>query len=360
MNLLDNLDALLISNQTNIRYLTRFVGASPTEREAYILILRDAMYLFTNALYIEGARKIVQIVKFKNGSKKIEVVEISRDKPLSLWLKELLNKPNFTLGFEDVDLTVAEFDKLKNELTNVQFIPSRDRVEELRAVKNPDEIENICQAAKTTDECFSYIQSKIKTGVTESFLAWEIEKFFKEKNTQPAFDPIVAFNQNSSMPHYSPSASYKLKANSLILLDFAARVNGYCADMTRVIFFGKATDEQKKIYEILRNAQQKAIIALENGERNGAALDTLVRNQLEKDGLPTYPHSLGHGVGLAIHELPRLSNKQDVILKPGMVITIEPGVYLKGRFGMRIEDLVLIKNTGIELLSKSTKEMMFI
>ena len=204
-------------------------------------------------------------------------------------------------------------------------------------------------------------------------IAWEIESYFKKRGAENAFPPIVAFGKNSSQPHYSSSIRYTLDAKrSLVLLDFGARVNGYCADMTRMLFMGLPKTEWKKAYQALKLAQQKAlsylaqsfqyIDILKNQRRkiSGAELDQLVRKELAKFGYPPYPHSLGHAVGLAIHEAPRLSIRRDEELKPGMIFSVEPGIYVPGQFGMRIEDLVLLTENGIEVLSKSTKEMMIL
>ena len=362
--LLQNIDAFLVSNPTNIRYLTGFVGAAPHEREAYYLATKDKMFLFTNSLYLESAQKLVRSSPFIVHSSEIKVIEISRDFPLSKRLKEILSavgsdpKP-YNLGFEEVDLTVAEFRKQEKELPQVELIPTQNLIEELRMIKRPDEIENIKKAAKMTDDCFEYILGKLVPGTSETEIAWEMETFFCKNNAASAFSPIVAFNEHSSQPHYSLTKSYMLDAkSSIILLDFGAKVNGYCADMTRVIFSGQPTTQQKNAYEILLNAQETALELLKKGERSGAKLDEITRNELTNNKLTPHPHSLGHGLGLDIHELPRLSYHKDEVLKPNMAFTIEPGVYLEGKFGIRIEDLVWINEKNeVEILSKSNKKL---
>lgn len=364
-SLLAQLDALLITHPLNIRYLTDFAGLAPSEREAYVLVTGNKNYLFTSALYLEQVRKLADNHQLSAFRRKMEVIEISQESPLAKKLKSCLDalkqgrtlKP-ITLGFEEADLTVAEFNRLNKELAEYELVPTHNRVEELRKIKRPDEIVHIRRAAKLTDRCFAYILKKLKVGVTETEISWEIESYFRKHDAESAFSPIVAFNQNSSQPHYSSSASCKLMADSLILLDFGARVAGYCADMTRVVFVDNPTSEQKKVYETLKNAQEKALTLLQNGERSGAILDQSARDVLTKSGFPPYPHSLGHAAGLAIHERPRLTMKRDETLQPGMVVTVEPGVYLEGKFGVRIEDLVLIKENGIEILSRSSKDLL--
>ena len=412
MNLLENIDALLITNPINIRYLTGFMGLAPEEREGYVLVTQNKMYLFTNALYVEQARRLVN-EEFKMKNVKLEIVEVSRENPLSQQMIKMLssvipasaqgrsafggkagiqrqkdwipgqdgyrtvtrqarNDNKVNLGFEETDVTYAEFKKLEQELDGVTLIPIQNRVEELRKCKQPDEIKSIRRAAELTDICFGFVLKKIKQGVTESEIAWEIESYFKKNGAGNAFPPIVAFNENSSQPHYSPYANCQLQTNSLILLDFGARVSGYCADMTRVVFWGSPTEEQKKVYETVlaaneaamkvlkvHNSPSPSLILREGNARffSGAALDHAAREVIEKAGFPTYPHSLGHNLGLDIHEGPRLSIKHDEELKPGMVFTIEPGIYLEGKFGIRIEDLVVLKEDGMEILSRSPKEI---
>ncbi len=401
MSDLSTYNPLLITNPTNIHYLTGFVGAAPEEREAYCLLAQNKLFLFTNALYIEQTKNLKpQIPILKQSS--IEVIEISRENPIS---KELA-KVTSTLGikqlaFEDTSLTVAELTKLKTVLTSVELVPSRGTIEAMRQHKRDDEIQNIRDACTLTDECFTYILSLLRPGVTEAEIAWEIRTYFARRNASDAFSPIVAFGAHSSMPHYMPTQTGSsfglpqdkqgsvlerndvakssfglpqdkqgsvLKDNDVALFDFGARVNGYCADMTRVVFIGKPKDEWITGYKTVMAAQQAAIDVLykhfdlsinRSGgvEISGAALDQAARDVIIKAGLPVYPHSLGHAVGLDIHEAPRLSVSNNDVLRPGMVFSIEPGVYIKGNYGIRIEDLVLLRGDGIEVLSTSHKDV---
>jgi len=344
-------EAFLITNPTNIRYLTGFVGASETEREAYALIANDKKVLFTNALYLEQARKL----------QNVEVIEISRDEPLSKKLKVVLEKLNVnTLEYEDTNLTVAEFNKLTSVLSGIALSGVRDRIEKERMIKNNYEIGQIRKAAAVTDQCFSYLLKRIKPGITETKLAWEIEGFLRMHAGGIAFDPIVAFNENSSMPHYLSRGNLPLRKNSLVLLDFGARVNGYCADMTRVVFLGTPKPEWIRAYEKILKANVKVLSMLNGGERNGATLDAAARKIVTAAELPVYPHNLGHAVGLDIHEAPRLTHKKPEMLIPGMVVTIEPGTYIQRMYGIRIEDLVLLKYNCMEVLSKTPKTLTII
>jgi Xaa-Pro aminopeptidase len=341
--LLTDIDALLVTNPTNIRYLTGFVGASPEEREAYLLVTPKKNQLFLTPLYREEG-------------KKFDAIEISREHPIE---KALTRLDPVKLGFEADNLTVAEYEKLKKELKGVTLVATRGRIENERMIKRPDEIANVRLAAKLTDQCFAYITRRIRPGMTEGRVAFEIEAFIRSRGAQLAFTPIVAFNEHSSQPHYHDKSHDPLRRGSLILLDFGARVNGYCADMTRVVFLGKPKDEWVSAYNAVLRAQQASLTYLTGPDpvRSGAAADRAAREEMKKAKLPDYPHGLGHGVGLEIHEAPRLTVKKDAELTAGMVVTVEPGVYMAGSYGVRIEDLVLLKKNGIEILTRSSKEL---
>ena len=409
MKILKDLDAILITNPTNIRYLTGFVGAAPEEREAYCLIAQESIYLFTNALYLEQSKNLKPpILRQRRTSlwlanlkqKSMRIIKISREEPFAKKLKDALApvipayaeiqrknkldprvKPEddtiVRLSFEENNLTVAEYEKLKKELPGITLVPTRGTIEELRVIKREDEIVKIRAAATITDQCFDFILGKLKESVTESQIAWEIESFIKTHGAGLAFSPIVAFGPNSSQPHYLPKSqpqgqALRLRPPNIILLDFGARVNGYCSDMTRVVFIGKPKAEWVKSYNTVLNAQTAALeyLASRPGlEATGEFADRVARDIVEKAGFPTYPHSLGHGVGLDIHEAPRLRANPSInsgqtikpgpseTLRAGMVVTVEPGVYVEGQYGIRIEDLILLKSDGIEVLSTSNKNV---
>lgn len=348
MNIPESLDALFITKPTNIRYLTGFTSAAPEEREAYALLTKKETYLFTNSLYLEQAKKLTGIT----------VIQISRENPIAKEVSALCEKLRVSkLGFEETNLTVAEYVRLTEQLPLVRFVATRNTVEECRQMKRPDELANIKLATSITDQCFKFICRRVRAGATESRLAAEIESFFKYKGAANAFSPIVAFNEHASQPHYDSKGNSPLRRGSLILLDFGARVNGYCADMTRVVFLGKPKEEWANAYQIVLTAQEKALGLLKDGVRNGATLDAAAKDIIAKAGLPPYSHSLGHCVGLDIHEAPRLSDTHAETLAPGMVFSVEPGVYLEGQFGIRIEDLVLLTKTSITALSHSPKNL---
>ncbi|MBI3343083.1 aminopeptidase P family protein [Candidatus Gottesmanbacteria bacterium] len=403
MDLLTFIDALLVTNPTNIRYLTGFAGSVPEEREAYVLLTKTQAYLFTNVLYREEAKRLTQNpISFKRlnllGSLALQgltLMEISREEPFSKKLAEILKRchpaqrgdtlKRVRLGFEEHDLTVAEYHKIMHVHKNVTLSPTQNRVEELRMIKREDEIENIRAAAGLADRCFDFILGKLKPashrrgsasrgrhGVTEGEIAWEIESFIRSRGAELAFSPIVAFGKNTSQPHHNvqpQGPALSVNHPNIVILDFGAKVNGYCSDMTRVVFVGKPKEEWVKAYGTVLQAQAAALeyLASRPGlEATGGKADRLAREVIIKAGFPSYPHSLGHGVGLDIHEAPRLTVKKDPstssgqALKPGMVVTIEPAIYKEGSYGIRIEDLVLLKKDGIEILSKSHKEMIIL
>lgn len=363
-DLLTGIDALLISNPLNIYYLTGFIGLAPDEREGYCLVTLDKLFLFINALYTEKAANL------KKNSKELEVVAISRDHSLSQAIIDIASKHSLRkIGFEAENLTVAEHRTLAEKIyqeslrlpagnKKFELVPTSGRVEEKRIYKTSIEIGYIKKAALITDNCFYFVQKKLVVGVTEIEIALEIEQFLKKNGASSAFSPIVAFGKNASQPHYESSPNCELRTRESVLLDFGAKVHGYCADMTRVVFIGQPDSNIEKAYNSLISAQEKALELLRRGERSGAKLDQAVQDELDEDGYPAYPHSLGHSLGLAIHELPRLSIKHDAILKPGIVFTVEPGIYVPGKFGLRIEDLLILTATGIEILSKSDKSLL--
>lgn len=337
--------ALFITNAINIRYLTGFSGLSQSEREAYLLITKDSQHLFTYLLYKDEAELIA-----KNTN--IQVSFITPDTPL---IKLLSQFELSELSFEPYSITYKEHEDLTKAFPQAKLVADMGTIEKQRVYKKEKELTSLQQACALTDSCFTFIQPLIKKDVTEAELAWRIERYFRENNAEISFPPIVAFNEHASVPHHIAGSS-QLSANSLILFDFGAKINGYHADMTRVIFFGKPKDEWVRAYKAVLEAQQEAIAYLSTGN-SGANADEAARNVLEKAGLPTYPHSLGHGVGLEIHESPRLSIYRDQLLEPGMVFSIEPGTYLSGKFGIRIEDLAIKTADGINLLSHASKDL---
>lgn len=336
--------ALLISDPANIKYLTGFSGVSSRQREAFALVTANNAYLLTYPVNLQV-----------NLSKKTlyQILLITSNQKLNQHLLKILGQEKInSLGFEKDNLTVGEYD-LWSEKVKVNWVPTLGIIENLRIIKTEEEIKKINNAALLTDKAFAFIRSKVKYGVSEKYLAFELEFFIKKNGGELAFPPIVAFNFHSALPHHQPS-NLKLKNNSLILIDLGAKVEGYCADMTRVLFYGVPDNRQTKIYETVLSAQKLALSQLKLGLPTSQS-DQTARDVIKREGFPEYPHGLGHGVGLDIHEAPRLRLDSQEILLENMVVTVEPGIYLEGFCGIRIEDLVLLKKSGLDILSKSPK-----
>lgn len=358
--LLDGIDGLFVTNPTNIRYLTGFIGAAPTERESFVLVTNHAVYLFTYGLYREAAEALAKKHPLSATGAPLSLVFLDKDLPIAIALKTLVESRSLTrIGFEEKNCTVYELGRFRDHMPDVTFIPSGDRVESLRLHKRDEETALIRSAAKLTDACFAEIIPAIQPGVTEAILVSHIESFFRRHGAENAFAPIVAFGKNTALPHYGVShvSQTKLREHDLVLLDFGAKVEGYAADMTRMVFVGTPKPEWLAAYTAVLAANQKALALLADGERNGATLDAAAREIIAEANFPVYPHSLGHGVGLDVHESPRLTVARSALLEPDMVVTVEPGTYIAGEFGIRVEDLVLIQTNTTTLLSHSPKEI---
>jgi len=341
------IDAILISSTPNIIYLTGFEGFSDHEREAYLLLTKTKNYIFTDARYCETVKKI----------QTFKLIEISSNKKFSDGLRETVVKEKIEkLAIDEDDIKVSEILKIKKV---VKICSDENLIEDLRKIKESFEIENIKTACKLGDQTFKYILSEIKTGITEKQLAKKIEIFILKKNAGISFRPIVAFGTNSSSPHHV-ACDRKLKKNEIVLLDFGVKLNNYCSDMTRTVFFGKASIEQKRIYKTVLEAQTKAIEFINrqlNTKLKASEIDKVAREYIISQGYPTIPHSLGHGIGLEVHEKPSLSPKSENELKTGMVFSIEPGIYLPEFGGVRIEDLVLMTDKGPQIITRANREI---
>jgi len=344
----EKLDAVLISSLPNVTYLAGFSGFTTMDRDAYLLVTKTKQYIFTHGIYKEIVAKTV---------KDFELIEIKREKPISVALRVIVEQEKIKkLGFEAFDLKVNEYDKLIKQVSKKLLHPA-DPVNKLRIIKTPDEIQTIKKACALGDQAFTYILKQIKESVTETDLATELEFFIKRNGGDISFAPIVAFGPNASQPHHVPDGT-KLKKNSFILFDFGVLLNNYCSDMSRTIFFGKANKDQKNAYEAVVTAQEESMKLITSRlslkkQIKGSEVDKVAREYLTLQNFPSMPHSLGHGIGLEVHEPPRLTPISDEELKPGMVFSIEPGVYLPGEFGIRIEDLFAIEDKKLIPLTKA-------
>lgn len=343
------LDGLLISSTANIFYLTGYSNFSLEERECYLLITNKKQYLLTDGRYIEAVKR--SIPHFEH----IEITDkLSYEEVLKNFLKS--HKIN-VLGIEEGDLRVSEYKKIKKIFKKIINVDLNN----LRIIKEELEIESIKKACRLTDKGVEDILKKFKPKVSEKEIAWEFEKLIKENGGELSFDTIIAFGENSAIPHHQTSVR-KLKKGDYVLIDCGSKVEGYCSDMTRTYVFGKPSDKQKYIHQTVLKSQQKAIDyineQLENGkEVSGLKADKVAREYIKTLGFEPYSHGLGHGTGVLIHEPPRLSPKSKDVLKEGMVFSIEPGIYIPGFGGVRIEDLFVIKNNKLVQLTNSPKEL---
>lgn len=341
------LDGILISSVANIFYLTGYSNFSPEERECYLLITPKKQYLLTDRRYIEAVEKTVP---------HFESIEITGSFSYQEVLKALSQKYKIiTLGIEEDNLTVYEYKKWKKVFRKIVAAD----LSNLRVIKEVGEIKTIQLACKLADQAVAEILKKLKLGITEKEIALEFEKIIKQKG-ELSFHTIIAFGENSAIPHHQ-TGNRKLKKGDFILIDCGSKVEGYCSDMTRTYIFGKPNEKQKIIHQTVLDAQQKAIdyikMQLKEGkEARGVEVDRLAREYIKVAGFEPYSHGLGHGTGILIHEPPRLSLKSKDLLKEGMVFSIEPGIYIPGFGGVRIEDLFVIKNNKLIQLTNSPKE----
>jgi len=338
------IDAILISQPENRYYLSGFAGSS-----GYLLITLQNTVLATDFRYMEEAK--IQASDY-------EIFQVTGD--IANWFPDLVSGLNLSrLGFEAGYVAFARYRQLSDILNKVQshlqFVPVNGLVESLRAVKEPEEIELITRAVEISDAAFEYIEDVIHTGMTETEVAWEIEKFLREKGSQTIpFDIIVASGANSALPHAKLS-SRKIHSGEPILIDIGAKCEGYSSDLSRTICLGSPDDTFKKVYDTVLGAQLAALAIIKEG-MSGDQADSLARTVIEQAGYgEVFGHGLGHGIGLASHEQPRLGPGSAELLTSGMAFTIEPGIYLTGWGGVRIEDIVVMENSEIRVISKARK-----
>lgn len=345
------IQALLITSPYNIAYLTGIHAFSIEEREARIFVTKSEVFLFTDARY-------TQMVK--DNSPFITLVEISSKNPFIATLISCLGKGAIkTMGFEEENITYKEIADIEEQLKATELTPTSNIVESLRETKDNDEIESIRQACALSDKAYSYIVNELKPGETELSVKTKLENFMRNNGGKLSFDSIVAFGKNSAIPHHMSNNSV-LSQNDIVLLDFGAKANGYCSDMTRTVFVGQASEELSKMYTATKEAQEIALDSLKthmNANFESKKPAELANSHLKALGFSEIPHGLGHGVGLQVHENPSLSPLTEDRLTPGMVITVEPGVYIPNSGGVRIEDTILITMEGVESLTKSPKEL---
>lgn len=342
----EKIEAMLVTNPVHVAYLSGFTGTA-----GMLLITGQDAWLLTDFRYLEQAEK--QAPAFT-------VADTGSDG----WKRvaQLADGTGVTsLAVEADHLTVREFAALGAACPDVKLLETDSPVKVLRRVKSKAEIDAIAKAQTLTDEAFAHLLGLMKAGMTEAEIALEAEFFLRRKGASGmSFAMIAASGARSALPHGVASRK-KLAYGDAVVLDFGCVVEGYCSDMTRTVFVGEATERQRQVYGAVLAAQRHALEGLRPG-LSGREGDALARDVLQELGLAAYfGHGLGHGVGREIHEAPRLSPAAgDVALEPGMVVTVEPGVYFAGEFGVRIEDMVVVTAEGIRNLTHSPKELLCI
>jgi len=340
-------DGFLITNLKNLYYLSSFNG------EGTALITKDKNYLFTDLRFTE-------LVQKENPDYELITDEPSKKNARILALKKIIEKKKIKkIAFESSNLNYANFKKYSENFNMVEFLPTEDLIEQMRMVKDKGEIIKMKKAAQVATESLKELFGKIKPGIREIDIAAELAYIIRKNGAdKEAFDTIVGSGERSFLPHVKPSKK-KISVGELVIIDMGANYQNYNSDITRTIIMGKENKKQKEIFSIVLEAQETALEFLKPGVKC-KEVDWVARNIIEKNGYGKYfGHGLGHGVGLDIHELPKVSFSEDTILLPGMVVTIEPGIYLPEIGGIRIEDTVLITEDGYEILTSFPKNLNF-
>lgn len=337
----ESLDGLLVTTFLNWRYITGFRGDAGA-----LLITDKSAYLFTDSRYIEEAQE--EAVGFSAVMTKVETDEIK-----TTVQREGLKR----LAFEKEHVTYSAWEKLKERFEGVELVGVSLWVEELRMVKTPQEVQFIQKAQDIADDAFALLTNSIRLGSREIDLALEFEFTMRRMGSEGLAFPIIAVSgERSSLPHGVPSER-KVADRDFLTFDFGARCQGYCSDETRTFVVGRLDKKHEEIYNVVLEAQLAGLEAVKPGVK-GMDVDAAGRKVIDAAGYGQYfGHGIGHGVGLNVHEGPSAGKKSDNVLAPGMIVTVEPGIYIPGFGGCRIEDIVLVTETGSRILSHSPKEL---
>ncbi|MEV9639309.1 Xaa-Pro peptidase family protein [Mammaliicoccus sciuri] len=338
------LDALLITSPYNRRYMTNFTGSAGS-----VIISRNDAVFITDFRYMDQAN--TQLTGYRivqhTGTMIQEVAHQVKEMKIS------------KLGFEKEHLSYSQF-QMYDEHVDAQLVPVAGLVEKLRLIKTPEEIEILKQAAAIADAAFVYICSVIRAGKTELEIANELEFFMRQQGaTSSSFDIIVASGERGALPH-GVASDKVIENGDFVTMDYGALYNGYISDITRTVSVGQPSAKLVEIYDVTLTAQQLAVENIKPG-MTGIEADAIARGYIKSKGYgDAFGHSTGHGIGMEVHEAPALSYRSETVLVPNMAVTVEPGIYLPGIGGVRIEDDILITETGNERLTKSTKELLIL
>ena len=338
-----DMQGIIISNPVNIKYLTNI------DAEGTLIINPKENIFITDGRYIEHVHSILTLYD------EIIVYNIN-DVSMDDYENFFMFCEN--VGFEENYITYAKYKEYIRKFKINNFVETEYIIEKQRMIKDDNELSSIIKACNVTDDCFKHIINYIKPGMTEKQIAKEIENYYTQNAEGLSFETIVASGENSSKPHAVPT-DRKIQEKDIITIDMGCKVNGYCSDMTRTIFVGEPTEEMKKVYDLVLNNQKFALDQYKDGA-NARQITKMVESNFKLNGGYDLIHSLGHGVGLEIHELPYMSYRFDTMLRENMVVTDEPGIYIPGKFGIRIEDTVQITKFGCISLTNSEKNYIII
>lgn len=342
----DEMQGLFLTSRYSRMYAAEFDIA-----EGYAVVGRDGARYFTDSRYIESAEKNL---------KGFEVIEFGAGAPLMPAIQAAIRDFGITtLGFEEAYLTVAELNQFREQLT-AEFVPTQKPINAFRATKEPWELDRMVKAQEITDRAFTEVCTRIHEGMTEKELAAElIYCLYKNGAEGLSFDPIVVSGPNTSMPHGVPG-DRRLQKGDFITMDFGVLYQGYCSDMTRTVALGYATEEMKAVYHTVLRAQL-AGIAVSRAGVTGKEVDGAARDVIAEAGYgPYFGHGYGHSLGLEIHEAPNCNARNELPMPVGAVCSAEPGIYLPGKFGVRIEDVVIFEENGCRVITNSPKDLIIL
>lgn len=339
------LQSMLVTELAHVRYLTGFSGSS-----GLCLITPTKQFFITDRRYESQAPQEV------NGFN----ILIAKQKLFPLLAERKLVPTKSRIGFESQHISVEDMNSLRKLLPRRNFIPATSILENVTAIKDDKEIDLIRSAAGISDKVFDKLLTLVRPGIRECDIAAEISYWHKKYGAEcDAFDPIVACGERGALPH-AQASERKIRSGELVVLDFGCRYRGYHSDITRTLAIGNPSAEMKKVYRIVLDAQKKAIDAVRSGV-TARSIDTIARKHIQKNGYGRYfIHSLGHGLGIHVHDPLRVSAISSAVLETGNVVTIEPGIYIPGRYGVRIEDDIVVRESGCDILTTSSKELIIV
>lgn len=341
----ENIEAFLITDATNRRYVSGFTGTA-----GVVLITKDSAQLITDFRYVTQAQEqapYFELIRHKGAIWETVVRQCGK-----LGIQ--------SLAFEEQQLTFAHYRELQRHTDDIDLKPTSNLVENLRLIKDEQELEILQKAAQIADRTYEHILTFLKNGLSEREVSVELEFTMRKLGAaSTSFETIVASGQRSALPH-GVASHKRIEAGDIVTLDFGALYEGYCSDITRTVIVGEANDKQREIYDIVLTAQTRVVEHLKPG-MTGREADAIARDYITEKGYGDYfGHSTGHGLGLNVHEGPTLSYRSETVLQPGMVVTVEPGIYVPKFGGVRIEDDVVITELGCRRLTNSSKQLVIL